>query len=84
MRAMVEEDWRLNPVETAWNLGRGDPVTMACVLLCATATTERGGYHLGKYCLSAEDKPKIICEQNEKNTTRRASQRTKYRTTMRI
>lgn len=49
VRAMVEEDWRLNPVETAWNLGKGDPVTMACVLLCATATTEQGGHHLGKY-----------------------------------
>ncbi|KAF2133875.1 hypothetical protein P153DRAFT_419717 [Dothidotthia symphoricarpi CBS 119687] len=28
------------------NLGKGDPVTMACILFCTTATTERGGYHL--------------------------------------
>jgi hypothetical protein len=48
VRDIQGEDWRLNPVETAWNLGKGDPVTMACVLLCATATTEQGGYHLRK------------------------------------
>jgi hypothetical protein len=48
VRCMREEDWRLNPVETAWNLGKGDPVTMVCVLVCAVATTERGGYHLRK------------------------------------
>ncbi|KAF1844443.1 uncharacterized protein K460DRAFT_379386 [Cucurbitaria berberidis CBS 394.84] len=48
VRDIKDEDWHLSPVETAWNLGRGDPVTMVCVLLCATATTESGGYYLSK------------------------------------
>ena len=57
VRKMKEEDWYEGPVETAWNLGKGDPVTMACRLLCATATTDQGGYHLSEYLIL--DQPKI-------------------------
>ena len=32
-------------IETGWNLGKGQPVTMACVITCDTRSTRAGGYH---------------------------------------
>ncbi|KAI4173800.1 MAG: hypothetical protein LQ343_002735 [Gyalolechia ehrenbergii] len=39
----ADEARAANQTETAWNLGRGDPVTMACVIVCDTITTRHGG-----------------------------------------
>ncbi|KAI9725705.1 MAG: hypothetical protein M1834_009751 [Cirrosporium novae-zelandiae] len=35
----------INHIETAWNLGKGDPVTMACVIVCDSRTTRGGAVH---------------------------------------
>lgn len=48
-RMISAEDWDQHPVETGWNLGKGETVTMACILLCATATTAQGGHHLREF-----------------------------------
>ncbi|KAI1166943.1 hypothetical protein F5B18DRAFT_604909 [Nemania serpens] len=43
---MKEEDKATDPVQTAWDFARGDPVTMACTMWCDTRTTRNGdGYH---------------------------------------
>ncbi|KAK0368161.1 hypothetical protein CLIM01_14481 [Colletotrichum limetticola] len=34
-------------IETAWDLGKGDPVTMTCVIYCDTRSTRSGGTHKG-------------------------------------
>ena len=37
-------------VETQWQLsGRGDPVVMACYMVCESETTRSGGFHLGMH-----------------------------------
>ncbi|KAL8825625.1 MAG: hypothetical protein Q9170_007720 [Blastenia crenularia] len=36
-----------NYTETAWNLGRDDPVAMACVIICDTRSTRGGAVHKG-------------------------------------
>lgn len=35
--------------ETAWNLGKGDPVTMACVIVCDSRATRGGAVHKGVF-----------------------------------
>ena len=52
VRTIKDEDWELEPVETAWKLGKGDRVMVLCILLCARATTESGGYHLSECLIS--------------------------------
>jgi hypothetical protein len=32
-------------VQTAWDFGRGDPITMACTIVCDTNTTRSGSAH---------------------------------------
>jgi hypothetical protein len=49
LRTIQKEDWNEDPMETAWNLGKGEPVTMACRKVCATATTAEGGAHLSEF-----------------------------------
>ncbi|KAI9780937.1 MAG: hypothetical protein M1835_004379 [Candelina submexicana] len=39
----ADEARAANHTETAWNLGRGDPVTMTCVIVCDTISTRSGG-----------------------------------------
>ncbi|KAJ6019510.1 hypothetical protein N7522_001577 [Penicillium canescens] len=34
-----------NYTETAWNLGKGDPVTMACMIVCDSRNTRDGSVH---------------------------------------
>ena len=36
-------------IETAWNLGKGDPVTMACVIVCDARVTRNSKKHFGTY-----------------------------------
>ncbi|KAL8994460.1 MAG: hypothetical protein Q9188_007057 [Gyalolechia gomerana] len=39
----TDEARAANYTETAWNLGKSDPATMACVIVCDTITTRGGG-----------------------------------------
>lgn len=41
-RKLTEDDKSAEPVQTAWDFGRGDPVTMACTIVCDTRTTRSG------------------------------------------
>ncbi|KAM3517017.1 hypothetical protein NHJ13051_009370 [Beauveria bassiana] len=47
-RAMTEEDKSAQPVQTAWNFGRGSPITMACTIVCDTRTTRSGESNVHK------------------------------------
>ncbi|KAI1399453.1 hypothetical protein F4819DRAFT_464966 [Hypoxylon fuscum] len=47
-RTMKEEDKAADPVQTAWNFARGDPVTMACTKWCDTRTTRSGENNVHK------------------------------------
>lgn len=46
---ITPEGWLAEPVQTAWDFGRGDPVTMACTKWCDTRTSRSGNgdYHKG-------------------------------------
>ena len=48
VRQLKKKDWEQGALEAAWALGRGEPVTIACILFCSTATTDSGGYHLSE------------------------------------
>lgn len=39
---LTEEHKSVEPVHTAWDFGRGDPITMACTTVCDTRTTRSG------------------------------------------
>ncbi|KAJ5971842.1 uncharacterized protein N7479_001760 [Penicillium vulpinum] len=41
----TEESQSANHTETAWNLGKGDPVTMACMIVCDSRNTRDGSIH---------------------------------------
>ncbi|KAI9861045.1 MAG: hypothetical protein M1813_005474 [Trichoglossum hirsutum] len=43
----TDEARAVNHIETAWNLGKGDPVTMACVIVCDSRTSRGGAVHKG-------------------------------------
>jgi hypothetical protein len=47
-RILQEEDKSVEPVQTAWDFGRGDPVTMACTIVCDTRTTRSGNANTHK------------------------------------
>ncbi len=49
-REMTQEDLLGKPVQTAWDFGRGDPVTMGCRIYCDTRVTRSGlkNVHKGK------------------------------------
>ncbi|QLI72041.1 uncharacterized protein G6M90_00g080960 [Metarhizium brunneum] len=48
-RVMTEEDESAQQVQTAWNFGRGSPITMACTIVCDIRTTrsEKPNKHKG-------------------------------------
>ncbi|KAI0398652.1 hypothetical protein F4802DRAFT_611455 [Xylaria palmicola] len=48
-RRLTEEDEKASTIETQWNLGRGDPVTMACMLYCTSETTRSGAVHTAQW-----------------------------------
>ncbi len=41
-RKLTEDDKSARPVQTAWDFGRGDPITMTCTIVCDTRTTRSG------------------------------------------
>lgn len=45
----TEKPQAANHTETAWNLGKGDPVTMACMIVCDSRNTRDGSIHKGMY-----------------------------------
>ncbi|AEO68435.1 a10b265c-8309-4604-9fbd-c5c4edfe3d6a [Thermothielavioides terrestris] len=47
-RILTEEDKPAEPVQTAWDFGRGDPITMACTIVCDTRTTRSGNANTHK------------------------------------
>lgn len=47
-RELTEEDKSAEPVQTAWDFARGDPVTMACTIYCDTRTTRSGDQNVHK------------------------------------
>ena len=51
---VADEARAANHTETAWNLGKDDPVTMDCVIVCDTRTTRAGGTHK---CLLSNTRP---------------------------
>lgn len=45
---LTEEHKSVEPVQTAWDFGRGDPITMACTIVCDTRTTRSGSSNTHK------------------------------------
>lgn len=48
-RMLAKEDEKPMTIESQWNLGRGNPVTVACYLYCTSKTTRSGGMHTGAF-----------------------------------
>lgn len=46
-RKITDEDKAGEPVQTAWDFGRGDPVTMSCSIYCDQRTTRGSSTHRG-------------------------------------
>ncbi|KAI1810731.1 hypothetical protein GGS20DRAFT_566251 [Poronia punctata] len=46
-REITEDDKVGEPLQTAWDFGRGDPVTMSCSIWCDQRTTRNGSTHKG-------------------------------------
>lgn len=48
----TDESKTASHTETAWNLGKGDPVTMSCMIICDSRTTRNGvAQHKGMHRL---------------------------------
>ncbi|KAK4199550.1 hypothetical protein QBC40DRAFT_227472 [Triangularia verruculosa] len=47
-RILTEKDKSIEPVQTAWDFGRSDPVTIACTIVCDTRTTRSGNANTHK------------------------------------
>lgn len=46
-REITDDDKTGEPIQTAWDFGRGDPVTMSCTIYCDQLTTRTSSSHKG-------------------------------------
>ncbi|KAI1106982.1 hypothetical protein F4804DRAFT_329728 [Jackrogersella minutella] len=46
-REITDDDKTGEPIQTAWDFGRGDPVTMSCTIYCDQRTTRGSSVHKG-------------------------------------
>ncbi|PMB67227.1 hypothetical protein BM221_006890 [Beauveria bassiana] len=46
-REIADDDKTGEPIQTAWDFARGDPVTMSCAIYCDQRTTRGASTHKG-------------------------------------